>query len=376
MSEVVDLTRRLLALDTINPPGNEFPAARLLGDLLSGAGFEASYFEFAPSRTTLMATLPGEGLPLAFTGHVDTVPLGSAAWRFDPFRGDIDGDLLFGRGTSDMKGAVAAMVVAALAHARRPAPRAGITLIITAGEDTTCQGATYLARAMDLRGAAGALVVGEPTSLRPVTAHKGCVRYRVETAGVAAHGSMPERGVNAIHRMAEVITALRAFDFGIAAHPLLGRPTLNIGTIQGGSSINTVADAAEIGVDIRLLPGQDEAAVRQQLLAAAGDGVRIELLERADSVETDPGHPWILSVCEMAGRQLGEQAAPSGVPYFTDASVLKAALGHPPTIILGPGEAAMAHKTDEYCRVSLLERAVTLYGEIAAAWQPSRYLSP
>jgi succinyl-diaminopimelate desuccinylase len=365
----LDLARRLLAFDTINPPGNESEPARLLGDLLSAAGFLTRYFEFAPGRSTLLATLEGTGRPIGFTGHLDTVPLGSAPWRHDPFGGVVDDGRLYGRGASDMKAAVAAMVVAALRQAGTGGRGAGIVLIITAGEETSCEGARHLAAALDLRGMVGALVVGEPTSNQPVIAHKGSVRYRIAAQGVSAHGSMPDQGVNAIHRIAEVVARLRCFDFGTPPHPLLGAPTLNIGTITGGAGINLVADAAELGVDVRLIPGQQEEMVRARIQAELGPDLTIERLEQADSVATDRSDPWIRQVCGIAERYLGPGLEPGGVPYFTDASVLTPALGNPPTVILGPGEAAMAHKTDEYCLVSRLTESVAIYRDIAAAWR-------
>ncbi|HEY9518983.1 MAG TPA: M20 family metallopeptidase [Gemmatimonadales bacterium] len=366
----LSLARRLLAFDTINPPGNEAAPARFLGGLLSAAGYQTRYFDFAPGRSTLLATLGGGGgRPLGFTGHLDTVPLGSAAWTHDPFGGVVDDGRLYGRGTSDMKAAVAAMVIAALRQAGTGSRGAGIVLIITAGEETSCEGARHLAASLDLGGMVGALVVGEPTSNQPVIAHKGCVRYRMAARGVSAHGSMPDQGINAIHRIAEVVAGLQRFDFRTAPHPLLGSPTLNIGTIAGGSGINLVADSAEIGVDVRLIPGQNEAAVRARLQAELGSDVSIERLEQADSVETDRSDPWIRQVCGIAERYLGPGLEPGGVPYFTDASVLTPALGNPPTLILGPGEAAMAHKTDEYCLVSRLDESVAIYSDIAAAWR-------
>jgi len=369
-SGALALARRLIALDTINPPGNESAAAHLLGDLLAGAGYETRYFDFAPGRTTLLATLAGsdDRLPIGFTGHLDTVPLGAAPWTHDAFGGDVVDDRLYGRGASDMKAAVAAMVVMALRHVAVRGRKAGIMLVITAGEETSCEGARHLAGSVDLGGRVGALVVGEPTANQPLIAHKGCVRYRISTRGVSAHGSMPEQGVNAIHRMAEVIHQLRDFDFRTGAHPLLGSPTLNIGTIAGGANINSVADAASIGVDIRLVPGQREDSLMARLQAELGEDVSIERLEGAASIETDPAHPWIQGVFDVMERVLGERPRPGGVPYFTDASVLTQAFGNPPTIILGPGQPEMAHKTDEFCRVSLLETSVEGYAEIAGRW--------
>lgn len=365
----LELARRLLAFDTINPPGSEAAPAQFLGGLLSAAGYRTRYFEFSPGRSTLLATLEGSGdRPIGFTGHLDTVPLGSAAWTHAPFAGVVEDGRLYGRGASDMKAAVAAMVVAALRQGGAGSRGAGIVLIITAGEETSCEGARHLAASLDLAGMVGALVVGEPTSNQPVIAHKGCVRYRIAARGVSAHGSMPHEGVNAIHRIAEVVERLRSFDFGTAPHPLLGTPTLNIGTVAGGSGINLVADSAELGVDVRLIPGQQEEMVRARIQAELGPDVTMELLEQADSVATDGSDPWIRKVCGIAERYHGTGLEPGGVPYFTDASVLTPALGHPPTVILGPGEAAMAHKTDEYCLVSRLDESVAIYSDIAAAW--------
>ena len=366
----LDLARRLLAFDTINPPGRETAPARMLGELLAAAGFKIRYYDFAPGRSTLLASLKGSGgRPIGFTGHLDTVPLGSARWSHDPFGGVVEVGRLYGRGASDMKAAVAAMVVAALRQAGTGARGPGIVLIITAGEETSCHGARHLAASLDLAGMVGALVVGEPTSNQPVIAHKGCVRYRIAARGVSAHGSMPDQGINAIHRIAEVVEALRRFDFHTAPHPLLGAPTLNIGTIAGGTGINLVADSAELGVDVRLVPGQQEEMVRARIQAQLGPDVTLERLEQADSVETDRCNPWIRRVCGIAERYLGPGLEPGGVPYFTDASVLTPALGHPPTVILGPGEAAMAHKTDEYCLVSRLNEAVAIYSDIATEWR-------
>jgi succinyl-diaminopimelate desuccinylase len=366
-SEALALARRLLALDTINPPGQESAAAHLLGDMLAGAGYQCRYFDFAPGRSTLLATLGGSDarLPVGFTGHLDTVSLGAARWTHDPFGGDVVGDRLYGRGASDMKAAVAAMVVMALRHAREGARHGGMTLILTAGEETSCEGARHLVSSLDLRATVRALVVGEPTANLPVIAHKGSVRYRISTRGVSAHGSMPEEGVNAIHRIAEVVHQLRDFDFRTPPHPLLGSPTLNIGTIAGGSGINLVADAATIGVDIRLVPGQSEAALFDRLRSELGDDVTVERLQQAASVETDAGNPWVRGVFDVMEGYLGGRPVPAGVPYFTDGSVLTPAFGNVPTVILGPGEPQMAHKTDEYCRVSLLEASVEAYTAIA-----------
>ena len=154
--------------------------------------------------------------PLCFTGHVDTVPLGAAPWTVDPFAGEISDGKLYGRGTTDMKSGVAAFVVAALELGATLAGGPGVVLVITAGEETGCEGAYYLARSENMLGEAGAIVVAEPTSNQPWIGHKGAIWLKARTTGVTAHGSMPEEGVNAVYKAARAIGRLEDFDFNIA----------------------------------------------------------------------------------------------------------------------------------------------------------------
>lgn len=366
------LTRKLLAFQTVNPPGDERDCARFLGGLLEAAGFATSYYEFADKRATLIARLNGGGgekPPICFTGHLDTVPLGAAAWARDPFAGESDGDKLFGRGSSDMKSGVAAMVSMALELARLPARRAGLMLVLTAGEEATCEGARYIARLNGVLGQAGALVCGEPTGNAPLVAHKGCVRYAIHFAGAAAHSSMPEQGDNAIYRAADAVRRLAGFDFDIPRHAVLGKPTLAVTLINGGTAVNMIPARASISLDIRTLPNQSEPDIRAQLSAAlAGYGAEFQLIHAAASVGSDASHPWVQQVFDLMEDFTGSRPAPAGATYFTDCSELTPACGQPPTLILGPGEPEMAHKTDEYCRLSKIELALAAYSAIARRW--------
>jgi succinyl-diaminopimelate desuccinylase len=365
----VSLCQKLVSFNTINPPGNERECAQYLADLLERAGFESRFYEFAEKRATLIARLPGSGdkPPICFTGHLDTVPLGAHAWSKDPFAGERDGDRLYGRGSSDMKSGVAAIAVMALRVGELRARKAGVQLIFTAGEETTCEGAAHIA-ALGAIDRAGALIAGEPTANAPWIAHKGCVRFMLKTQGVAAHASMPEKGVNAIYKAAEVIKKLEKFDFNVASHPLLGPPTLAVTTIAGGTAINIVPEDARIGVDIRTLPGQDEKDIRNKLEALLGPDVVIERLNGAGSVGTDLGHPWVQDVFNTLEKIYGKPPDAGGATYFTDASVLTPALGNPPTLIMGPGEPEMAHKIDEFCYSSKILLAAEAYFAIARKW--------
>lgn len=367
---VLELTRKLLALNTINPPGRERQCARYIGKLLEDGGFKVAYYDFAESRTSLIARLDGrtDRPPICFSGHLDTVPLGAESWSRDPFSGEVDGNRIYGRGASDMKSGVAAMVGAALRLQKTFQEKAGVTFIFTAGEETGSQGASHLAGLSGVLGLCGALVVGEPTANYPLVGHKGSLWLEIETTGTTAHGSMPEQGDNAIYKAVEAVDKLQNFDFDIAAHPFLGEPTLNVGTIAGGLNINSVPDRAVVGVDIRTLPDLPNEAVFEKIRSYLAEDVKIKPIVDMASVTTDPENEWVQAVFDIMESFLGKRPEPRGVAYFTDASVLTTAFDLPPTIIMGPGEPSMAHKTDEFCRVSKIEEAVEAYFDIAKKW--------
>jgi succinyl-diaminopimelate desuccinylase len=370
MLSPVQLTQDLVRFETINPPGNERACAHHVGRLLEQAGYTVEYHEFAEARTSLIARLVGRGgrPSLCFTGHLDTVPLGAAPWTRDPLAGEIADGKLWGRGSSDMKAGVAAFVIAALAVAARGCLERGLVLVITAGEETGCVGAADLAARGDALGEAGAVVVAEPTSNYPCIGHKGALRLEAVTRGVTAHGSMPEHGENAIYTMARAVHALEAFEFAVEPHPVLGRPTLNVGTIQGGLNVNSVPDACTIGIDIRTIPGQEEGPTIAALAAAVGPEVELEPTRWVTGVWTEPSHPWIQHVYDVTARVTGARPAPRTLPYFTDGSILAHAYGGVPTVILGPGDAELAHQTNEYCVVERIEQAAGIFERIADQW--------
>lgn len=367
--DAVTLTRDLIRFDTVNPPGNERPCAEHLGRLLQDAGFAVSYHELAPGRASLVARAGGgDKPPLCFTGHIDTVPLGAMPWSKDPFAADIDGDRLYGRGSSDMKSGVAAFVYAMIELMPALADGPGVVLVITAGEETGCEGAFHLAGLGDALGRAGAVVVAEPSANYPYVGHKGALWLKARSRGVTAHGSMPERGVNAIYKAARAITRLEDFDFNVARHAVLGKPTLNVGTVHGGMNVNSVPDQADIGIDIRTIPGQNHGGLRAGLESYLGDDVEINAVVDVEAVWTDPGDAWVQEVFAVMAPLLGEAMETRGATYFTDAAALTPAYGGPPTVVLGPGEPHMAHQTDEYCLVSRIDQAVEAYMQLARAW--------
>ncbi|MEK0082329.1 M20 family metallopeptidase [Benzoatithermus flavus] len=369
-TDAIDLTRRLLRLDTINPPGGEEAAIALLGGLLEAAGFTTRRVDLAPGRPNLIARLSGsdpDAPALGLTGHVDIVPLGEAPWRHDPFAGETDGDRLYGRGSADMKSGVAAMVVAALAVAREKGRRAGLELVLTAGEETGCAGAKRIVETPRTLGRVGALVVGEPTGLSPGLGHRGVIWLRFHFKGRSAHASMPHEGDNAVLKAARAAVRLAHHDFGGACHHALGRPTLNLGRIEGGCNLNSVPDRAVLGIDIRPIPGQTSAAIVAELSALCPEA-EIEILSDCPPLWSAGRDDWLAQVMERTRAVTGRAVDPAPVPFATDAGFLAPAYGGVPTVILGPGETEQAHKTDEWCSLTRIGQAAELYRDLAAAW--------
>src|SRR5258706_6310535 len=345
------LTRELLAYNTINPPRMERACARHLGEILERAGFRLAYHEFADARTSLIATIGGGAAkaPICFTGHIDTLPLGAARWTRDAFAGETDGDRLFGRGSTDMKSGIAAIVAAALELAPRLASSAGVTIVLTAGEEIGCEGARFLAD-QSLLDRAGAIVVAQPTANYPYIGHKGLAWFEIETLRLTAHGSMPELGENAILKIAKVIGELQHFRFPVASHPVIGEPTLNVGTICGGLNTNSVPDEARITVDTRTVPGIDHgplAHAPETLLAPHGARVR-KIVDTA-SLYTDPQNEWVQQVFETCAPFLGARPAPKTITFSTDGADLKRGYVGPPRGVFGPRRPRVPPQTCRGC---------------------------
>ena len=372
MIDPVELASRLVRFDTVNPPGRERECVEHLAALLERNGFRIRLVPLGDMRASLVARRgTPRGKPLVFTGHVDVVPLGTRKWSSDPFGGEISGGRVHGRGSSDMKGGVAAFVAAAVAETARVADEMEVVLIITAGEETGCQGASSIVAA-DLQGTAGALVVCEPTANVPYVGHKGALWLRAVAEGITAHGSMPEKGDNAVYKAARAVTRLACFHFGTDAHPVLGEPTINVGTFHGGLNINSVPDRAEIEIDLRTIPAIDHGKLRRDITAHMEEDLHIETLIDLPGIWTSPQTPWVERVDRIVSKITGAAPELKTATYFSDASVLVPALDGVPTLILGPGEPHLAHQTDEWCSVERIQLATVIYREMIADWAANR----
>ena len=371
----VKLTQELIRFNTINPPGNEDQICEYLQGILEANGYECRKVEFAPRRTSLVAKIgscSASKPSICFTGHVDVVPLGARPWKFEPFAGVIEDGKLYGRGSSDMKSGVAAFVVAAIQMANEAKQGAGVSMIITAGEETGCEGAFHVAASqeiLDFLGPAGCFVVAEPTANEPLLGHKGAYWLKAKTEGITAHGSMPERGENAFYKLAKAAITLEQFTFDTPPHALMGQGTLNVGTAKAGLNINSVPDAAEMTLDIRTVAGQSHSHIYGCLCKALGPTVQLDTIIDIEGVYTPSNDPWMAKVFDHCEKLNGVRPIEKTVSYFTDASALKSAIGNPPTVILGPGQPEMAHQTDEFCYVDKIEDATQLFANLISDWQ-------
>jgi succinyl-diaminopimelate desuccinylase len=365
----IELTRRLVAFNTVNLPGNEQACLDDLANILSDARFDITMLPFVNGRVNLVARLgAGAAPPLCFSGHLDTVPLGDAAWSCDPFGGEIRDGRIMGRGTSDMKAGVAAFVCACLDETEFLRGGPGVVLALTSAEETGSEGAFDMVR-RGQPGKVSGLIVAEPTRNQVKIGHKGAFWLRAQVSGVTAHGSMPHLGVNAISKAVEAIARVQGLAIGDAKGAALGAPTLNVSRITGGSNINSVPDHCEFLMDIRSNEHMRHADVLGLLTAALGD-VQIEVLTDLPGVYTDPNDPFVRCVVDVTRRVTGDTTAPGTTSYFTDAAAFCARPDAPPCVILGPGNPDMAHRTDEYCDVAMIHQAVDLYRDLIRVWPP------
>jgi len=359
--EAVALAAELVRLRSDAPDG-ERAAAERTAQLLREAGLEVELRPWGDggARRNVIDRLAGAGeRPICFSGHVDTVAADPQAWARDPWSGDVEDGVLHGRGACDMKGAVAAMIVAARAWAGRPADeRPPLMVVLTGGEETGVQGARALAGELE---PAELLIVGEPTSCTPLLGHRGALWVRLRLRGRPAHGATPHLGHNAIRDAAAAVVALDGIEH--RRDPELGPSTLNVGRIEGGTATNVVADRCTVELDVRTLAGETGAEWHERLRDVVGADAELETTVELPAVLSDAADPAIA----RAVAAMGIATPRGGAPYITDASVLAAELDAP-TLIWGPGDIAHAHGVDEFCPVGEIAGFAERLVRLAAAW--------
>jgi succinyl-diaminopimelate desuccinylase len=364
--DVIELTKKLIKYNTVTPPGNEGEIAKYVGNILAENGFDVDYPEYEKGRLNLIATrgLSETLAPIVFSGHFDVVPLGATEWKRNPFNAEIIDGKLFGRGSTDMKAGVAAIIVAAIEAFKKNAPLGGVKLIFTANEELGCKGATKLVASNYNIGKARGIIIAEPTSNIPYISHKGGLYINAKTLGVTAHSSMPEKGVNAIYKAAKAITKISEFSFNVEEDSLLGYPTINVGKINGGLNLNSVPDKTEFTIDVRSTTKLKNDDAFKILKKELGDEVELEKIIALNAIASLEEEDFVKMVYKVCDNHNIVRTEKKSISYLTDASVLKPWLNNAPTIILGPGEPEMAHQTDEFCYVDKINETVNIYIDI------------
>lgn len=372
LSPVIQTLAQLVRINSVNSSYAGGPGERELGTwvrrFFEERRFEVTEQEVFPGRSNVIVRLPGRNAArrVILEAHLDTVSV--QGMTIPPFEPRVEEGRLFGRGSCDTKGGLAAMMHAVLAvRDSGTVPPCEVWLAAVVDEEFSFRGVVKLCEGLT----AHAAIVAEPTSLRAVIAHKGVLRWRIVVRGRAAHSSKPHLGINAIEHMARLVLALEQDSRTLATrvHPLLGPGTCNVGVIRGGVQVNFVPDECAIEIDRRLLPGEKADAVLAHYQGVL-DSLRAQhsgfdaVMETPMLVDEALETPADSRAAQLAGALLGEMHLDPtlcGVPFACDAS--KLARQGVPSFVFGPGSIDRAHTAAEYVEIDEVERAVEFYRE-------------
>lgn len=373
MSELVDLIQRLVAINSINPdlvPGSagEMEIARFVAGWLENAGLQVTLEEITPGRANVIAVARGRGggQALMLNAHTDTV---GVTGMENPFEARLDGNRLYGRGAYDMKASLAAIMVAG-ARAAQKSLAGNVIITAVCDEEYASIGTKQVAD----NWTADAAIITEATALDVCIAHKGFIWLEITTTGRAAHGSRPDRGVDAIVKMGKVLTALERHGFSLLnspSHPLLNSGSIHASLISGGQELSSYPERCVLQVERRTVPGESVETVTEEMEMLLNEirerdpdfraGCRVTLSR--DAFEVSPDEPIVKTVRAHAKDVRGSDPALIGVPFWMDSALLSAA--HIPTVIFGPdGEGA--HAVDEWVDIDSVVKCLEVYDAVIA----------
>lgn len=368
---VVDILKKMISFDTSNPPGNEAILSAWIADYLSPYGFEVEQPSCGDNRKSIIASLKmGPGPKIVLNGHLDVVPAGEG-WDQDPFEAVTRDGRLYGRGSADMKGGVAAMICAAERIANSHSQLSGeLCLVFVADEEVVNLGNISCRNGwLD----ADCVVIGEPTEMQIEIAHKGTARFKISVEGKSCHSSMPWNGVNAIVQATKVIGAIREFDESLKqiTHPLLSRPSVAVTMIEGGEKDNIIPDNCNLYVDYRMIPGDTGDSVEKKLngyLEAIGKEDDKFSCTVSRYINLEPGeismdHPFVQEAAHVFEDTFGKEPVIRDFPATCEQVLFTRE--HIPAIVMGPGSIEQAHIRNEYVEISQLEEAADYYEALA-----------
>ena len=363
-----ELLKNLIQADSTLASG-ELNAANALADFFKVQNIDHTFDKWDDNRANITATIPStdEKPALLFASHLDVVPPGDDKWTYPPFDAtEVDGKI-YGRGSTDMKGGIAAASAAAAEIVNSGIKLKGdLVLTATAGEETDSVGIKRFAKqyASKLTNLAG-IIIPEPTNFDIISAHRGILWLEVTTKGKTAHGSMPHLGINAITQMTELINRLPEFNISDKTHHRLGKCSISPNQITGGNAANVIPDRCSLVLDIRTLPGQSHDDIIQalqdffpQIKSTCPDfNAEIKTLRSVEAMETDTNSAFVKTFCKTT--QIEKTKA---VGYTTDAPFLKNF--NAPTLIFGPGKSESCHKPNENIEIADIEKAKKYFKEI------------
>lgn len=368
--ETIELLQQMIGFKTVNEPGDELPLAKFIKQKLDEIGVESVVDDLGNNRGNIIGRLRGSGEreALLFNGHLDTVPPGDIEWEHGAYSGKVVDGKIYGRGSADMKGGLAAMLIALKAVKRAGWKLKGDFIYsATAGEETVSIGAVKFVEDGGLDGV-GAIIIGEPSSIGINIAEKGAFWIEITTYGKTAHGAFPEKGINAVVNMNALLSELISYKFKYDENEILGHPTMNISTIKGGVKTNVVPDKCSITIDMRTVPGMDHKEIVKDFekiiekLSNEIDDFKadIKILNDRAAVETKANHPFVKLAEEIVKEEFGRDIKAQGVNFYTDASIFLPAK-QIPCIFSGPGDASMAHQPNEHITIDSLMESVQFY---------------
>jgi len=378
--EVVELTRDLIRIPShVDAPGREAEMARFIHRFCSTRGLDAAIVPVDGERANVMATVRGSGggRTLLLNGHIDTVP--PYDMTIEPYGAELRDGFVWGRGASDMKGAIASMLIAMLALKRSGQVLAGdLVFSGVIGEEERSEGSEYLVKS---GFKADGAVVGEPSNYEYALGHRGLEWLDIRFKGKAAHGGMPSLGVNAISKAAKFIRAVEDSLYPLLAERFderMGPSVMNLGRIEGGTQPSTVADWCSLRIDRRYIPGESVQTVLAEFQGVI-DRLKAEDPDFDATIERMPNNmltldhvylstpaeaPIALAVKAALARRIGREPEMTRRRGWTDAALLSAYAGIP-TIVTGPGDIKYSHTADERVPVAQLVDYVSIYGDIA-----------